>query len=563
MKRQANDRGKGKGRAAETECDVLIIGSGIAGSMLGAILAGNGARVVLVDGVQHPRFAVGESTIPHYLVRLGMLAARYGIPEITTLESLNSVDKKIGSTFGIKRHFAFVSHRPGEEPDPGETILAGVPKVLYKATHIFRQDSDAYMFHVAVRYGCEPRQNWRVADLDLGEDAVTVTGQNGEVIRAHYLVDASGFRSPVADKLDLRENPTRLKTHTRSIFTHMTDVPPFDHMVDWPREDRPPLRWHEGTLHHTFEGGFFWLIPFDNHPKSTNPLCSVGLVLDTRVHPKPDDMTPEEEFYSFVRKYPAVERQFRGARRVREWVSTGRVQYSSKKTVGHRWCMMSHAAGFIDPLFSRGMSNTVEVIDAVAWRILDSLRDDDFSEERYAYVERLQQGLLDYNDDLCNVSFLAFPHFKLWDAIFRIWGFSSNYGAMRLSRAQLQYNLTGDEQIYKDLEDVPNAGFWWPDNDETKAMWDVMVETVEKFEVGEISADDAAERILRMVLESDLPPAAFGYKDPDNHNLHPTTRDLAKFMYWAIRSGPPAARELAAGTLQAIGRAALRRKKIA
>lgn len=546
----------------ETNCDVLIIGSGMAGSMIGAILARHGAKVVLVDGVSHPRFAVGESTIPHFLVRLQMLAARYDVPEITTLESIGRVGEKIGTTFGVKKHFAFVSHREGEEPDPGETILAGVPKALYRATHIFRQDSDSYLFHVAIKYGCEPRQNWRVADIDFAEDAVTVTGQNGEVIRARYLVDGSGFRSPVADKLDLRDDPCRFRTKTRSLFTHMINVNHFDDMVDWPKEQRPPLRWYEGTTHHTFDGGWFWVIPFDNHEASTNPLVSVGLVFDSDRFPKPSDMTPEEEFNHWLGKFPAVERQFRGARRVREWVSTGRTQYSSKKTVGYRWCMMSHAAGFIDPLFSRGMSNTVEVIDAVAWRILDSLKDDDFSEERYEYVERLQQGLLTYNDELVASSMLAFPHFQLWDSIFRIWGFSSNYGAMRLSRAQLQYNLTGDDQVYKDLEDAPNVGFWWPDEPEMKAMWDAMVETVEKFEVGEMSADEAGSKILRMVLDSELPPAAFGYKDPNNHNLHPTTLDLGKFMFWAIRSGPPSARELAAGTLKAMGRAALRRKKI-
>ncbi|MFC6931095.1 NAD(P)/FAD-dependent oxidoreductase [Actinomadura yumaensis] len=285
-------------------------------------------------------------------------------------------------------------------------------------------------------------------------------------------------------------------------------------------------------------------------------------MLDSRRHPKPDDMTPEEEWQHWVDKFPAVKRQFRGARRVREWVSTGRVQYSSKKTVGHRWVLMSHAAGFIDPLFSRGMSNTVEVIDAVAWRLLQSLKDDDFSEERYEYVERLQQGLLTYNDELVNSSMIAFPHFQLWDPVFRIWAFSSNYGAMRLTRAQLRYNLTGDERHYKELESGPNVGFWWPDEPEMKQMWDAMVETVEKFEVGEISADDAGAKILKDVLDSELPPAAFGYKDPDNHNLHPTTLDLARFMTWAIRSGPPPAKALASGTLEAMGRAALRRKKI-
>lgn len=224
---------------------------------------------------------------------------------------------------------------------------------------------------------------------------------------------------------------------------------------------------------------------------------------------------------------------------------------------------MSHAAGFIDPLFSRGMSNTVEVIDAVAWRILESLRDDDFSEERYEYVERLQQGLLSYNDDLVSGSITAFESYKLWDAIFRIWGFSSNYGAMRLAVAHLNYQLSHDDAVFKALEAVPNPGFWWPGEPEIQRMWDTMVETVEKYEVGESTGADAGEKLFQMIVASELPPKGFGYKDPRNPHLRPTTLDLAKFMFWAITSGPPAARDLASGTLRAMTRAAMRRKKAA
>ena len=43
--------------------DVAIIGSGIAGSSLGAILARNGLKVVIFEAKSHPRFAIGESMI--------------------------------------------------------------------------------------------------------------------------------------------------------------------------------------------------------------------------------------------------------------------------------------------------------------------------------------------------------------------------------------------------------------------------------------------------------------------------------------------------------------------
>ena len=122
-------------------------------------------------------------------------------------------------------------------------------------------------------------------------------------------------------------------------------------------------------MHHLIERGWFWIIPFDSHKRSKNPLCSVGLTFDERLYPRPKDMTPEEEFNHYLDQYPAVKRQFEGASKVREWVSTDRIQYSSKQTIGHRWCLMSHAAGFLDPLFSRGLSNTFEVVDALVGRL--------------------------------------------------------------------------------------------------------------------------------------------------------------------------------------------------
>ena len=45
--------------------DVAILGNGLSGSMLATILGKKGVSVVLIDAEQHPRFAVGESTIPH------------------------------------------------------------------------------------------------------------------------------------------------------------------------------------------------------------------------------------------------------------------------------------------------------------------------------------------------------------------------------------------------------------------------------------------------------------------------------------------------------------------
>lgn len=47
----------------QTDFDVAIIGSGLAGSSLGAILARHGQRVIIFEAKSHPRFAIGESRL--------------------------------------------------------------------------------------------------------------------------------------------------------------------------------------------------------------------------------------------------------------------------------------------------------------------------------------------------------------------------------------------------------------------------------------------------------------------------------------------------------------------
>jgi hypothetical protein len=101
---------------------------------------------------------------------------------------------------------------------------------------------------------------------------------------------------------------------------------------------------------------------------------------------------------------------------VRDWVSTGRLQFTSTRCFGDRFGLLSHAAGFIDPLFSRGLSNTVEVNGALATTLLAALDDDDLSAERFSAVEQLQQNLIDGNDKLVSASYSSFRDFELWNA---------------------------------------------------------------------------------------------------------------------------------------------------
>ncbi|GGR68260.1 NAD(P)/FAD-dependent oxidoreductase [Streptomyces roseolus] len=549
-----------------TETDVLILGSGLAGSIMGSILARQGVDVTLIDAGQHPRFAVGESQNPQLVEWLHILAVRYDVPEIKHMLDVKAITEHMGPHHGRKQSFGFVTHRENREPDPREATMFVIPKMLTEAIHLYRQDTDSYYLNVAAKYGCTIRQNWWATDIDFDDDGVTVTGKSGEVFRAKYLIDASGFRSPLAQKFDLRESPSRLKHHARSMFTHYVGIKPYDDVCNYPEALRPPAEspFHGGTLHHLIERGWFWIIPFDNYKDSKNPVCSVGLTLDERLYPKPADMTPEQEFQHYLDKFPAVKRQFEGASRIREWVNTAdRIQYSSKKTVGDRWCLMSHAAGFVDPLYSRGLSNTFEVVDALAWRLLDALRDDDFSAERFEYVERLEQGLLDHNDKIVNSSYISFSHFRLWNAVFRVWACFTTPATMRQIRARQNFEIDGDDRHFKEMENSPYTGLWWPDSHAFKHLFELTNTTCERYEAGEIDGDKAADIVFEAIRECESVNTPFGWKDPEDHRFYrATTPTMMKFMWWANTTGPKEMRDLGRSFLAGAVKQGLRGRKV-
>ncbi|MEU9736292.1 tryptophan 7-halogenase [Streptomyces sp. NPDC048002] len=532
-----------------TTYDVVVLGTGLAGSVLGAILAKAGNKVLLLDAGSHPRFAIGESTVGYTLVHLRMLAHRYGVPEIGHLGSLEECNEYISTSSGLKRHFGFMIHRDGQEPDPREINQFRLPKVLHLASHYFRQDIDQYLFHVALKYGCAAQQNYRVEKVDFDDEGVTVIGVDGTTHRARFVVDGSGFRSPLADQLGLRDEPTKLKHHARSIFTHMINVDRVDDHVRMGPDDVPPRPWHEGTMHHMFERGWFWIIPFDNHPKSTNALCSVGLQLDPRRYPQPSDVTPEEEFWHHVDRFPLVKRQLAGARAVRPWVGTGRLQYSSRQVVGERWVLLPHAAGFVDPLFSRGLSNTAEILNVLAWRLIRALKRDDFDPAQFEYVEQLEQNLLYFNDRLVNSAFISFSDYDLWNAVFRIWSYGSLPGAFRVIHEDLKARRNHDDhEIWRGMEDVPNPGLWWPDKREYREIFDEAADYCEAVEAGEMSSQDAADRLFATMRKADWIPPSLQIAQRDVRFIDPSPSRLRNMLLWSRTKAPADMRPYMVGT---------------
>lgn len=439
--------------------DVAIIGSGIAGSMLGAILARHGQETLIFEAGSHPRFAIGESMILESSEMMRALGELYDIPELAFFSSENFFDV-IGTSHGVKRHFGFVHHVAGQTADPNHWIQAVIPKEPHgHELHLYRQDSDYYLLSCAIHYGATVWQKAPVVQIDFGEEGHLLTTADGRQVQAGYVVDASGFRSPIATQLDLHHR--ELQTHSRAIFTHMIDVGRYDDLAGVSTGQELPFPMAEGTLHHVFKGGWLWIIPFNNHERSTNPLVSVGLMLDPRIWPDRPEITAEEEFWDVISRFPSIAAQLEGSKAVRDWVRTPRLQYGATRVVGDRWALLGHAAGFIDPLFSKGLYSSLTAVALLAHLLLEADQSGDYSAAAFAPLEAVTQNYLATADRLVANSYTSFHHPALWRSTAVVWLLGAYTELVKLSSIRA---ITADRQAYfGEIQTLRLAGGGFPE----------------------------------------------------------------------------------------------------
>lgn len=428
--------------------DLIIIGGGIAGGMLAASMARNGVKTLILEGGIHPKFAIGESMILETSEIMRSMALAFDVPELEVFSSEYFLPVA-GTSHGVKRHFSFMNHNAHEEPKTEDLVQAVIPKHPYgHELHLYRQDTDYYYLAVARKYGADILQNEKVTNVEISDEGVSVDTANGAHFSSDYIVDAGGHNSLLANKFDLRKTDG-LQTHTRSIFTHMVGVNSFHTNNQTPEELGIPFSLSEGTHHHVFEGGWMWVIPFNNHKEASNNLCSVGLLLDPRIHPIREDLTPEEEFNDFIARYPAMQRHLDGASTVRNWVRTpGRIQYTAKECVGERFCLLGHAAGFIDPLFSKGLYSSLASIFAFGQKFLQARKTGNYSRNQFLSVEKTTLNYVASNDRLVANAIKSFGHAPLW----------RQYSVMWLTGAYLELiKLTTFRQTLKKKERAGEA----------------------------------------------------------------------------------------------------------
>ena len=311
-----------------TECDILVIGAGPAGSTAAALLAERGHDVVLVEKSRHPRFHIGESLLPRnteLLDRLGITA-------------------KVAAIGTHKPGAEFISDATGKEVQ--FSFANGLDKRYTSSWQVPRADFDALLFEVAEARGARTWQDTAVTDVEYppdmaggGRATVTAT-RDGETLTfaPRYVLDASGRDTFMANRLGTKSANKR--NSTAAVYAHYRGA-------EFRTGDR------EGYISvHLADDGWFWMIPLPDG------VMSVGFVGDATAFRSQEAQrrgTPGELLARRIAGSSSVSARMRHAERISDVTGTGNYSYYAASNGGDGYLMIGDAFAFLDPVFSSGV----------------------------------------------------------------------------------------------------------------------------------------------------------------------------------------------------------------
>jgi len=350
--------------AAPLTCDVVVLGSGFGGSLTALLLSRIGLRPVLIDRGRHPRFAIGESSTPVADLVLSDLSERYGLPRLKPLARYGSWQQTYPHVrCGLKRGFSYFRHTPGEafRPEPchaNELLVAASSDDVHSDTHWHRADVDAF-FAAEVRREGLPFFEGAEAAVEHTAHGWRVTGQTPKDaidVTARFLIDATGEGGVLRRTLNIADASSQLRTRSRAIFAHFAGMRRWQEMLPIESVRDFPFPCDAAALHQVLDEGWMWQLRFDSG------VVSAGFAIDEAMSPLDVSLPIDMEWNQVLSRYPSLVKQFAessvvdppgGLRR------TGRMQRLASQMAGEDWAMLPNTAGFIDPLHSTGIAQTL------------------------------------------------------------------------------------------------------------------------------------------------------------------------------------------------------------
>lgn len=420
--------------------DIAVLGSGFAGSLLAMIARRLNLSVVLIERDAHPRFAIGESTSPLANLLIADFATRYDLPRLAPLAEYGSWMRAYPDlTRGLKRGFSFFHHERNRAfqtlPDRrNQLLVAASPNDEVADTHWVRADVDAFLVREAQGLGVEYFDRTSLSAVVRTADRWSIDADRATGplrLSARFVVDATGPRGALHRALRLGERRTGAMPPTATLYSHFANVSRTADVPAFQTRETPPYPVDAAALHHVFDGGWMWVLGFDNG------VTSAGVVLDGERAREFTIADGARAWRRVLEAFPSIGEQFVDAEPLRPFVYAPSIAFRAAEAAGDGWALLPSAAGFVDPIFSTGIPLTLLGIERLAHIFATHWRED-LTEPLSAYAETTFAEL-DAVARFVASGYASFDRFQLFAAYSMFYFAAASYSEMarRLGRSRL------------------------------------------------------------------------------------------------------------------------------
>jgi flavin-dependent dehydrogenase len=311
--------------APVSQCDVLVIGGGPAGSTAAALLAERGYSVSLFEKAHHPRFHIGESLLPANLPLLEKLGVAEAVKAIGM--------EKWGAEFVSPWH----EHRQSFE------FADAIDKSMPMAYQVRRAEFDEILIRNAGRKGARVVEGCQVVNVDFlpggsgGGAQVQARHDDGaiETVQTRFVLDASGRDTFLGNRFKAKQRNE--KHNSAAIYGHFSGAA------------RQAGKAAGNITIFWFDHGWFWYIPLSDGNTSVGAV-TWPYYMKTR-HKRPLDQFLRDT----IALCPALQERLQHAQLVTNAEATGNYSYVCDRTHGSNYLLLGDAYTFIDPVFSSGV----------------------------------------------------------------------------------------------------------------------------------------------------------------------------------------------------------------
>jgi FADH2 O2-dependent halogenase len=421
--------------------DIAVVGSGFGGSLLAMIAHQLGRSVILLEKNKHPRFAIGESSTPLSNILLETLATRYDLPGIAPLSKWGSWQQTYPNVAcGLKRGFTFYHHVLGapytsDADHQHQLLVAASPHDRVADTHWYRAEVDHLFVKEAQKIGVQYLDEVKLSSVSESDEEIRLQGRrNNEdlCVRAKFVIDATGPRGFLHNALGLQESPLPGFPATQALFSHFTGLGRFAEQISDHASEPPPYPVDDAAVHHIFDGGWIWVLKFNNG------ITSAGVAATDKLASRLRLSEGSAAWQRLLDLIPNLKNQFANSRAVQPFTYMPRVSFRSNAVAGKRWALLPSAAGFVDPLLSTGFPLTLLGVSRLAGIIERDWDKPEFAASLQSYASQTDNELV-AAADLIAALYASMDRFPVFAALSMLYFAAASFSesARRLGKVRL------------------------------------------------------------------------------------------------------------------------------